>query len=81
MTFIPSNPDRVPQTWGIPSEVQREQTSVPDGPHVWGRDGILTECTKCGIAVLVGSADEARSLRRLAGTLCSDVLASDVMSS
>ena len=82
MAFIPPNPDRVPQIWGIPSAVTDGQKSVPDGPHDWEKtlDGV-TKCAKCGIGVYVGTADPRRTLLRLAGELCSDVLAMEVMES
>jgi hypothetical protein len=83
MAFIPPNPDRIPQIWGIPSAVVGGQKSVPDGPHDWERmvDGLLTKCAKCGISVHVGTADPRRTLHRLAGELCSDFLAMEVMES
>jgi hypothetical protein len=79
--FIPPNPDRIPQIWGIWSGVHSEQKSVPAGPHSWVEDGILTRCGKCGVGVYVGTADDQRTLSRLAGVLCSDVLAMEVMGS
>lgn len=77
--MIQVTPNRPPGVYGFASEIRTGQTSVPGGPHSWTGD-MVRICGKCGMSVFVGT-DGPESLLRLAGVLCSDVLAMEVMGS
>lgn len=77
--MVPVTSHNLPGVYGFSSEVRSRRTSVPDGPHSWTGD-MVRKCGKCGMRVLVGT-DGEDALVRLAGRLCSDVLAMEIMNS
>ena len=72
---------RAPGVWGFASYISSPQKSVPDGPHEWRKTGPGMRCRKCELGVVVGTDDPGRAVVRLAGRLCSDALAIEVLSS
>lgn len=77
MMFILSQ--KTPGVWGFASYISSPQKSVPDGLHEWEETGSGMRCRRCEVGVVVGTDNPGLAIPRLAGDLCSDLLALQVM--
>lgn len=78
--MIPIRSYNPPGLYGFSSYTSVPQRTVPVGPHEWERTEAGRKCRKCEMGIVIGT-DGLEQVLRLAGTLCSDVLAMEIMES